>query len=154
MKKILYCLYNKLFWCWYRKGKISGFSPSTSRKIAESKFFKKWLRISSKYIIECWLDSFYHKLKNYDLENTNGILQFPKHLKEIATYGYLVNSIWMGWHPTLKPEYSISFEEILKLNPYKKDKEYHEFLTVFLHRHWSKPKNSITKHELDSFLNK
>lgn len=152
MKKILFTVYHKLYFYWYSKGHINMFSVEKSRQIAENKIFKKWLRISSKYIIECWLDSFYQIVKQYDSKNTNGISQFPKQLMEVAKYGYLVRHIMMGYCSVLNPDYSISIEEVLDLNPHKKDKEYHEFLICLLHRYEEQPDKRITKRELDSFL--
>lgn len=152
MKKLSYRIYHRLFFYFWSRGSINFFNISQSRVIIESKLGISWLRFNTKYVIEEWLKSFYESVKKYDGDNTDGILQFPSRLREMSIYSYLVSNIGMGYHPTLKTN-PIFLEEILDLNPYKKDKTWTIFLEKYLTHHWTNPGARITKSKLNNILN-
>lgn len=153
MKKFSINLYHKLFFYFWRKDEIIFFSQSIIKNIIESKLFILWLRFNSKYIIKQCLDSLYIAIKEYDRENTNGILQYPKHIRNITIYGYLINHVGIGYIPTLKSN-PISLKEVLKLNPDKKNSQYSEFLYEYLTYHWNNPNIRITKNKLNQMIYK
>ena len=123
-----------------------------SMKIVESRFFMSWLRYNTKYVIECYLESLYKKIKIYDKVDTSGILQYPRRIKEMTRYSYLVNNIGMGYHPTLKRN-PISLEEVLELNPHKTDTKWTLFLEKYLTYHWNNENIRITRNKLNKTLN-
>ena len=151
MRKYLHYYYNKLFFKAYHKGKFLPFSTSFSMKIASSSLAILWLKTATKYNIQLFLKDLYSKYLEYDMENTKGILQTPKLLRGMSLYSYLTLMIYMGWHPTLKSN-PISLLEVLKLNPYKKDKKFTEFLNNLLTYHWENPNKCITKNRLNNIL--
>ena len=142
MRKCIYKIYNKLF-------NIIYFNRYRY-KILQSYIFIKGLRYSTEYVIEKWLENLYDNYKSYDGKNTMGMLQFPRHLREISIYSYLYNRIFMGYHPTLSKN-PISLERILKLNKIK-DKKYSKFLSEYLTYHWNNIDKSITKNKLEIFI--
>ena len=152
MNKIIYKFYDKLFFYFYQKNQLTYFKKTIYRKIIESKLFIFLLKKSTKYILKEWLTYFYCDVKNYDRINTNGILQFPKIIKNVSTYSYLFKRIILGYHPTLISN-PITLKEILFLNPYKKDKQYTIFLKKYLTYYWNNSNKHITKSLLDKILN-
>ena len=152
MRKLSYKIYHKLFFYFWIKGSINFFNPSKSKDIIESKIFISWLRLNTKYFIEKWLESLYKAIKEYNGQDTKGILQYPSQLKEIARYSYLVRHIGMGYHPTLKTN-PITLQEILDLNPYKKDTNWTLFLKNYMSQYWNNPDRRITRNQLNKTLN-
>ena len=153
MKKYLYYYYNLLFFKYYKENKIPIFSLDYSRKIVSSYLATLWLKVATEYILQLHIKSLYSTYLNYNGIFTNGILQTPKHLRELSLYSYLHSRIWMGWYPTLQSN-PISLLTILKLNPYKKDKKFTAFLNILLTYHWDNPDKSITKIKMDSMIKK
>lgn len=151
MKKLLYKSYHFLFFQIYHKGHINFFSRQKSKYIIEKPIFILWLKYSTEYVVRRWLENFYEKYRSYDGKDTQGILQFPRQLREITIYSYLCRHIWMGYHPTLKINV-ISLGKVLKLNPNTEDKQYTQFLQQYLTYHWENPDRRITKIKLDKFI--
>lgn len=151
MKKLLYRSYHYLFFKIYYKGHIPFLSRQKSKYTIESPIFILWLRYSTEYIIQKWLEDFYEKYKQYDGKDTQGLLQFPKKLMEISNYGYLYIHIWMGYHPTLSRN-PIKLERILYLNPHKSDMSYAKFLERYLTNYWHNYGKCVTKSTLDNIL--
>lgn len=148
MKKLLFKSYHFLFFKIYYKGYIPFLSRQKSRQYIESPILILWLKYSTEYVIEQWLEDFYTRYITYDKKDTQGMLQFPGKLREMTLYSYLCRHIWMGYHPTLKNS-PITLERLLKLNPNKKDKQYTQFLQQYLIHYWENPDKRITKNKLD-----
>lgn len=148
MKKLLFKSYHFLFFKIYYKGYIPFLSRQKSKQSIESPILILWLKYSTEYVIEQWLEDFYTRYITYDKKDTQGMLQFPGKLQEMALYSYLYSHIWMGYHPTLENN-PITLERLLKLNPNKKDKQYTQFLQQYLTYYWENSDKRITKNKLD-----
>lgn len=151
MRKLSFTVYHKLFMYFWRRGNIN--LLPRYRSIVESRLLVSWLRFNTKSIIKLGLDDLYTTVKKYNGKDTDGILQFPRRIRQMTTNSYLVRNIWGGYLPTLKHN-PISLDEILKLNSNKKDIKWTLFLKEYLTYHWDNPNKCITKSILDKTLNK